>query len=535
MNKSQIVLDGNSLTPEDVYQVAYSPDVPVELDPRARDRMQESRNWVAAIAAEGLPIVYGINTGFGSKASVYIGKEKLKELQRNLIKSHSAGTGPFLPIPLVRAAMLLRANTLAKGFSGIRPEVVETILQMLKKGVIPAIPEQGSVGASGDLAPLSHMALVISRDPDEEKDLDEESGQGFWYDPEQQKYILLSGREAMQRAGIPRIVLEAKEGLALNNGTQISTAMAALLLVETEHLLKTADIAMAMSLEALLGNSSPFHPLIQKVRPHTGQAVTAENIRNLIRGSQLIDSHPRKVQDAYSLRCHPQVAGAIRETYSFASQLIEKEINAANDNPLIFPQLESENKTLSGGNFHGEPVAFAMDFMAIVLSELANIAERRTFRLVTGYLNFGLPSFLIPDSGLENGMMIAQYTAASLVSENKALAHPASVDSIPTCEDQEDHVSMSPIAAKKALKILENTWQVVAIELLTALQALRLRLQEKKSSGVLGEGTNKVFEYLQPQIPPLVQDRVIARDIAAMVKLIRSSEWWDFLKTLPIR
>ncbi len=529
-----IKIDGYHLTIEDVYRAAYNRDISFVIDSDAEKRMKKSREWVEKIASEGLPVVYGINTGFGSKASVYIGKEKLKDLQRNLIKSHSAGTGDFFPIPIVRAAMLLRANTLAKGFSGIRIEVVELLLRMLEKGVIPAIPDQGSVGASGDLAPLSHMALVLSKDIHPEQDTEEESGWAYFWNEKKKDYELLPGKVAMEKAGLERIVLEAKEGLALNNGTQLSTAMAAILLYETEQLLKTADVAMAMTLEALLGNSSPFHPYIQKVRPHTGQKLTANNISHLIEDSDLIDSHPNKVQDAYSLRCHPQVAGAIRETYAFARQMIEKELNAANDNPLIFPELDRENKTLSGGNFHGEPVAFAMDFMAIALSELANISERRIFRLVTNYLNYGLPSFLIKDSGLENGMMIAQYTAASIVSENKSLAHPASVDSIPTCEDQEDHVSMSPIAAKKALKILTNTWSVVSIEMLTALHALRLRMQGEKSEQIFGKGTRKVFQFFDPVIPVLEKDRVIANDINRMKQLLRSDQWFEFLSELKI-
>lgn len=528
-------LDGYSLTIEQIYHAAYNTNVTFSISNEAKKKMQQSRSWVEKIANEGLPVVYGINTGFGSKASVYIGKEKLKDLQRNLIKSHSAGTGDFFPIPVTRAAMLLRANTLVKGFSGIRIQVVELLLRMLEKGVIPAIPDQGSVGASGDLAPLSHMALVLSRDIHDEADTDEESGMAYLYNSKTGQYTLMSGKKAMEKAGLSRIVLEAKEGLALNNGTQLSTAMAALIMHETNLLLKTADSAMAMSLEALLGNSSPFHPYIQMVRPHEGQKIVSDNIRKLIADSRLIDSHPQKVQDAYSLRCYPQVSGAIRETYSFARQLIEREINAANDNPLIFPNLPNENKTLSGGNFHGEPVAFAMDFMAIALSELASISERRIFRLVTNYLNYGLPSFLIKDSGLENGLMIAQYTAASIVSENKTLSHPASVDSIPTCEDQEDHVSMSPIAAKKAMKILENTRSVIAIEMLSALQALRLRLEGKDPSEMLGKGTQKIYQFLSDKITPLTRDRVIANDIQKMKQILSSIDWYLLIEDLNIQ
>ncbi|GAB4167703.1 MAG: histidine ammonia-lyase [Calditrichia bacterium] len=534
MKHKTLILDGYSLTIEDVYHTAHNHDMRITISEEALREMKKSRDWVEKIASEGLPVVYGINTGFGSKASVYIGKEKLKDLQRNLIKSHSAGAGEMVPIPVVRAAMLLRANTLAKGYSGIRPKVVQLLLDMLQKQVIPAIPIQGSVGASGDLAPLSHMALVLSKDIHPEYDTEEESGMAYLFNPELNDYELLPGKEAMKRAGLERIVLEAKEGLALNNGTQISTAIAALVIYETELLLKTADATMALTLESLLGNSSPFHPKIQAVRPHPGQKITAENIRKLIVHSKLIDSHPQKVQDAYSIRCYPQVAGAIRETLSFAKNIVEREINAANDNPLIFPDLESENKTLSGGNFHGEPVAFAMDFMAIALSELASISERRIFRLVTNYLNYGLPSFLIKESGLENGLMIAQYTAASIVSENKAFSHPASVDSIPTCEDQEDHVSMSPIAARKALNILENTRTVLAIELLSAYQAARLRTEKQSPEELLGDGSYRIYSFLSDYILPLEKDRVISNDIDLVKRIINSSDWHNLIASLDL-
>ncbi len=529
-NPNRLVLDGEQLTLKDVVKIARTPGSVISISDESKLKIKHSREWVDQVQKSGEPIVYGINTGFGSKASVSISKEKLKDLQRNLIMSHSAGTGKPLPIDVVRAAMLMRANTLAKGHSGIRLEVVDTLLQMLERGVTPWIPEQGSLGASGDLAPLSHLALVLSQGMVD--DSRQNSGRAYYYHRDVEEWELLSGWEAMQFAGIPRIVLEAKEGLALNNGTQISTALLALAMYDAIEIVKQADIAMAMSLEALQGISSAFREELHGLRPHPGQVKTAANIRRLTAGSKLLDQHPEKVQDAYSLRCHPQVMAGVRDALGYIMNLLNIEMNATNDNPIIFPNMPGLNKAISGGNFHAQPIAFGADFLSIVLCEVGNIAERRIFRMSDKSLNGGLPSFLIDNDGLESGLMLAQYTAASLVSENKTLSHPASVDSIPTCENQEDHVSMAPIAARKARIILENVQKIVAIELMYAAQALDLRLKKKgqrmsdhsEDEKLFGAGTLTAYRKLREVVPFLDNDRPIYRDIDIILELIKSGK-----------
>lgn len=528
-----VLLDGASLTLENLARVARNPHTPVELAETARANFQASRAWVEAVQKSGEPVVYGVNTGFGSKASVSIPKEKLRELQRNLIMSHAAGAGDPLPIDAVRAAMLLRANTLARGHSGVRAEVVDTLLAMLNKGVTPWIPAQGSLGASGDLAPLSHLALVLSRGPEDDAVEDsfgeELSGRAYLFHPENGQWELTSGKTAMERAGIPRLILEAKEGLALNNGTPVSTALLALACYDARQLVKTADVAMAMSLEALEGFSAPFSPEIQRLRPHPGQVETAQNIRRLTENSRLLDRRPERVQDAYSLRCHPQVLAGVRDTLRFIENTLAVEMNAVTDNPLIFPGAPSVNKAVSGGNFHAQPIAFAGDFLSIVLCEVGSIAERRIFRLSDKHLNAGLPSFLVANSGLESGLMIAHYTAASLVSENKSLAHPASVDSLPTCENQEDHVSMAPIAARKARQILENVQKIVGVELLYAAQALDLRLRSEPGGDaapetLFGKGTAAAYRALRQKVAFLDRDRPVYRDMETARELVWSGE-----------
>lgn len=524
----KLLLDGANLSIEALVKVSRDLNVIVELEERAIIRMQKSREWVKKVQQSGEPVVYGINTGFGSKAIVSISKEKLRELQRNLIMSHSAGTGDPLPVEVVRAAMLLRANTLAKGYSGIRVEVVNTLLEMLQKGVVPWIPAQGSLGASGDLAPLSHLALVLSCGL--ENDTDETSGKAYLYDHEKQTWKLESGKNAMKKADISRVALEAKEGLALNNGTQISTALLALACYDACQMVKTADIAMAMSLEALEGMSAAFRAEIHQLRSHRGQVDTAENIRRLTENSQLLDRHFERVQDAYSLRCHPQVLAGVRDTLRFIENTIMVEMNSTNDNPIIFPDSPAENKAISAGNFHAQPIAFAGDFLSIVLCEVGSISERRIFRMSDKNLNGGLPSFLISNPGLESGLMIAQYTAASLVSENKSLAHPASVDSIPSCENQEDHVSMAPIAARKARQILDNVQKIVAIELLYAAQAFNMKLNREKQridtnpEKLFGKGTAAAYKIIRRHVPFLEKDRPIYKDIETMRELVKSGE-----------
>ncbi len=522
--KRSFRIDGETLSLEQLVEIARNPFCQVTLHPAVHAKMQRSRKWVEKIQDEGEPVVYGVNTGFGSLAVVPVDRNQTRELQRNLIMSHAAGTGEPLPIDVVRAAMVLRANTLAKGFSGIRLKVVETLLQMLTRGVTPWIPSQGSLGASGDLAPLSHLALVLVED--DNGGTEDYTGKAYLFDVKTREWQLMTGREAMEKAAIPRIHLQAKEGLALNNGTQISTALLALALVDARQLVKIADIAMAMSLEALQGISTAFHPGIHELRPHPGQLQTAENIRRLTEGSRLLDQHDDRVQDAYSLRCHPQVLAGVRDTLRYIEGVLNVEMNATTDNPIIIPDVELENKALSGGNFHAQPIAFAADFLSIVLCEVGNISERRIFRLSDKHLNNGLPSFLIHDPGLHNGLMIAQYTAASLVSENKSLAHPASVDSIPSSENQEDHVSMAPIAARKARQILENVQKIIAIELLYAAQAFDLHRQRNPAEGedLFGSGTLAAYRVVRRHIPYLEDDRPLYRDIEKAFEVVKNGE-----------
>jgi histidine ammonia-lyase len=518
-------LDGENLNLKDLIAAAHNPDTRIKINQKVRHKILKSRHWVEQIQEQGSPVVYGINTGFGSKATVSITQGKLKELQRNLIMSHAAGTGKALPIEVVRAAMLLRINTFAKGYSGVRLELIDTLIQMLEKGVIPWIPEQGSLGASGDLAPLSHLGLVLSRGIKNDKET--QSGMAYFYNKQKREWELTTGKAAMKKAGIPRLILEAKEGLALTNGTQISTAILALALFQAKQLVKQADIAMAMSLEALQGISSAFRSELHALRPHPGQLHTARNIRRLIKDSKLIDRFPERVQDAYSLRCHPQVLAGVRSALDYIEDIVHIEINSTTDNPVIIPGLPDGNKALSGGNFHAQPIAFAADLLSIVLCEVGSIAERRIFRLSDKTLNNGLPSFLIENSGLESGLMLAQYTAASLVSENKSLAHPASIDSIPTCENQEDHVSMAPIAARKASTILKNVQKIVAIELFYAAQALDFRKQEygkNKPESLFGSGTTVAFQELRKRIPFISSDQPLYPHISAAVDLVRSNE-----------
>ncbi len=516
-------LDGSSLSLDDLIKIVRTPGIRLRVDKQAKKRIQKSRDWVERVQKVGTPVVYGVNTGFGSKASVSISREKLKDLQRNLIMSHAAGTGNPLPVDAVRAAMVMRINTLLKGYSGVRWVIIETLIKMLENGVIPWIPEQGSLGASGDLAPLSHMGLVLSRGV--ERDNEAHSGQAYFFNKKTRQWTLLSGKSAMTKAGIPRIVLEAKEGLALNNGTQISTALLALAVYESKKLVKLTDVAMAMSLEAMLGNSRAFREELHALRPHPGQMITASNIRRLISGSRLVDRHPEKVQDAYSLRCHPQVLAGVRSALQYIEEILVIEMNATTDNPIIFPDLPDENKAISGGNFHAQPIAFAADLLSMVLCEAGSISERRIFRLSDKNLNNGLPSFLVDNSGLDSGLMLAQYTAAALVSENRSLAHPASIDSIPTCENQEDHVSMAPIAARKANQIVENLRKIVAIEIFYAAQALDFRLRElgqKIPEKVFGKGTAGAYREIRKKIPFLSKDLPLYTYIQAAIETIRS-------------
>lgn len=533
-----VELDGDSLTIEQVVAVARY-HARVSIHEAARERVKRCRAWVDQTVADRRLTVYGLNTGFGSKANVDIPNEQAEMLSRNLIVSHSAGVGDYFEVDIVRAIILLRINTLIKGYSGIRLETVETLVEMLNRKVHPAIPKRGSVGASGDLAPLSHLALVVSRHPQPEKDLESDSGLVIDTDGS-----IISGMKAMAKAGLERVVLGAKEGLALNNGTQVMTALAVFCLFDGYKLLQTCEIAASMTIEAVLGASDAYNEMIHQVRPFSGQQQSAANIRALTAGSQLLDSFPGKVQDAYSIRCTPQVLGAVRETFDFVCKTVTTELNSANDNPLLFMDVDRENKAFSGGNFHGQPIAMAMDFLKIAMAEIGSISERRTFRLTDSTLNFDLPSYLVEQNGINSGFMIAQYTAASLVAENKILAHPASVDTIPTSEDQEDHVSMGLTAALHGFQIMQHSQTIVAIELMCAAQALDFRMSGTFFAPVIedehvvrrksqhqprqpGAAVKQAHSIIREKIGFLETDRVMASDIAVMRELLTSERLID--------
>ena len=506
-----IQIDGSRLSLADVTNIARYGER-VELSEEGRQAVQTSRHNLDTIVATDKP-VYGINTGFGIFSDQRIPRADSATLSRNLIVSHSVGTGPALPDEVVRAAMLVRANTLAKGFSGVRVEIVETLLDMLNKGVTPLVPSQGSLGSSGDLCPLSHMALVLTTD---ERDLDSESGQA-WYQGR-----LVDGKTAMREAGLQRIRLGPKEGLALNNGATFSAAIAALAVVDAQYLLDVADYALSMTLEAMMGCRAAFDLRLHEVRGHPGQIQVARHVQAITTGSSLLDSSGR-VQDAYSLRCAPQVMGAARDTLEFVRGVLEREINAATDNPLIF----GSDEVLSGGNFHGEPVGMAMDYLGIAMSEVAAISERRIFRLTDDKLNAGLPAMLVdtPEAaGLNSGLMMPQYTAASLVLENQTLAGPDSVRSLPTSAEQEDHNANSMTAARHARAILENTAHVLAIELYSAARAIDLRLRARPDAQ-LGEGTQAVYRRLRESVPYQPCDAWWGPEITQVHDLITQREF----------
>jgi histidine ammonia-lyase len=482
-----IEIDGNQLTIDACKKTACEHE-PVALSKSGKEAINSSRARLEKILSKNKP-VYGINTGFGIFADKRILATESSQLSRNLILSHAVGTGTPLPGEVVRAAMLVRANTLTKGFSGVREVVVQTLLDMLNRGVTPVVPSQGSLGSSGDLGPLSHMALVLTRgEPDEESD------SGF---AEFDGKVVL-GKTAMEQAGIERILLGPKEGLALNNGATFSAAIAALVVWDSERLLDLAEAALALSLEALQGCSQAFDPRIHQVRNHAGQQTVAANVLKFIEGSTMVNSTLR-VQDAYSLRCAPQVHGAARDTLNHAVKVTESEINSATDNPLIF----DPDVALSGGNFHGEPVGLVMDFLGIAMAEIGAISERRIFRLTDSKLNGDLPPMLVdrPEAaGLNSGLMMPQYTAASLVLENQTLATPDSVHSLPTSGDQEDHNANAMTAARHARQIVDNVAQIIAIELYTAARALDLRLRQKNEYQ-MGKGTRKVYDQIRTAVP----------------------------------
>ena len=478
--------------------------------------MLESYHWVQAICnQESSPPVYGVNTGFGSLARVQIPPSQSSLLSTNLIRSHAAGLGPIADEATTRATLLLRANALSKGVSGCRPLLVDTILEMLNQNCLPVLPMQGSCGSSGDLAPLAHLGLALIGDP---------LGEICW------KGEILPAPEALSKANIAPLKLEAKDGLAITNGAQLSTALAALNLIEGKRLIQIAEVAAAMSMDALLGISRAFHPEVHKLRPYLGARQTAANLCTLLKGSDFIDSVPEKLQDAYSIRCTPQVLGAVRDMLRFVEQQISIEINSATDNPLILIDAKDDspkykdNYAFSAGMFHGEPIGMAMDSFKLAISELASLSERRLYRLTTGSLSQLLPPGLVGKDRPGVGMIVPQTTAAALVSENKALGWPASADSIPTCEDQEDHIAMSTVAARRARNVLENAKRVVAIELLSASQALGFRMEEYPERS-LGAGVKQAFDNVQQTLHELTLPYpTIGDQIEALTKSISSAK-----------
>lgn len=494
---AEIALTGNDLSLAELAAVASG--ARVAFSPAAIAAMQASRAVVDGAVARG-EVVYGVNTGFGNFADVRIGPADLEALQRNLIRSHAAGVGPILPALETRALMVLRANVLAKGFSGARVETAQLLIDCLNRGIKPRVPEQGSVGASGDLAPLAHVALLLIGEG--ECDVDGKT---------------LKAADALAAAGLKPVTLAAKEGLALINGTQLMTGIAGLALLEAETLARTADVIAAMTVDALLGTDVAFDPRIHAARPHAGQAASARNLKRLLAGSAMRESHRNcgRVQDAYSLRCAPQVHGAARDAMGFVRRTVEIEMNSATDNPMVFADA---GVLLSGGNFHGEPLAMAADFLSIAAAELGGISERRIERLVNPALS-GLPAFLTEDGGLRSGFMMAHVTAAALASENKSLAHPASVDSITTSANKEDHVSMGPIAARQARAVVANVRRILAIEALAAAQGLEFHRPLRTSDAL-----EEVHSALRGSIPRYDADRIMAPEIERAAELVGSGD-----------
>jgi histidine ammonia-lyase len=492
-----IIIDGGPLTPQQVVSVAVD-RVEAVPGPDLAARMAPSRQLVER-AVESGETVYWITTGFGALATTHIGKEDSETLQYNLIRSHATGVGDPIPDALVRAMLLLRARTLAQGHSGVRPVVVEKLLEMLNRNILPVIPGQGSVGASGDLAPFAHMSLPVI-------------GEGF----------VRAGDQVLptSETDLAPLQLKTKEGLALLNGTEGMSAMGALALHQGRLLVEAADVACSLSVEALMGSSRPFRPEVHHLRPHPGQIVSAARIAALIAGSEIGSSHAQDfdhaVQDAYSLRCAPQVHGAVSDTLDHMEAVLTREMASVVDNPIVFPDT---NEVISAGNFHGQPLAFVLDFAGIALSELGSISERRTDRILDPARSGGLPAFLAANPGLDSGYMISQYVQAALVAENKVLVHPASVESIPTSGSQEDHVSMGWGAGKKLFPILDNVRRVLAIEILCAVQGIEYRgpLQP-------GTGAARIVGLVRTSIPPLTEDRSTSAEIELVARMIAGGE-----------
>ncbi len=505
----KLIIDGNSLTLEKIdFFLKENPAVVLSKESKANviKARKQIEKW-----AESDEVIYGVTTGFGEFANVKISKEHIEELQVNLIRSHAAGVGEPLPPHIVKIMMLLRANALAKGFSGIRLSTLQLLIEMINNNIIPVIPSQGSVGSSGDLAPLSHLVLAMIGEGKVQIIPDINS-------PKAADAKVRSAKSVLKKFGLTPAKLTAKEGLSLNNGTQMMTAFASYVCIKARELTKISDIAAALSHEALRGTDKAYDLRLHKLRPYKGQINTAQNMLNMIKGSEIRKSHLKndnRVQDSYSLRCVPQIHGASKDAVNFICSQVEIELNSANDNPLIFPD---DGDHLEGGNFHGQPVALPLDFMKIALAELANVSERRTERLVNGSLSM-LPRFLTEKGGLNSGLMIAQYTAAALVSENKTLAHPASVDSIPTSANQEDHNSMGSIAARHCYQILKNAQKVIAIELLTAAQGAEFLKPLK-----CGKGTSVAYGIIRKKIKPIKRDRILYTQLDKAIELVESGE-----------
>ncbi|MGB6473214.1 MAG: histidine ammonia-lyase [Candidatus Sulfotelmatobacter sp.] len=527
-------INGNDLTLEAVREVAAE-HRPVLLSPDARECVDRARAVVDALVS-GNHLAYAITTGVGKLSDVRIAGDQIRELQVNLVRSHAVGVGEPLPVAETRAMMLLRANSLAKGYSGVRAIVIDTICETLNRGVTPFVPSQGSVGASGDLAPLAHLALALI-------------GEGECVD---EKGVRIPSGDALKRAQIKPLVLSAKEAVSLINGTQAMLAVGTLALLAAETLVDSADVIGGMACDALQGTDTAFDERIHKVRPHSGQIRTAANLRRMLEGSQIRESHRDcgRVQDAYSLRCIPQVHGAVRDTLAHCREVFETEANSAVDNPLVFisdragtahvgtgaspvraerSSAMSEGEIISGGNFHGEPVAFALDFLAIALSALAGISERRIERLVNPALSEGLPPFLAPGAGLNSGFMMPQVTAAALASENKVLAHPASVDSITTSGNKEDFVSMGMTAANKLKRVVENTRNVLAIEAMAAAQALDFYLHAAKPLKTSKRG-QAAHAAIRSVCATMEKDRVMYQDFARLAELIASGKLAEIVR-----
>jgi histidine ammonia-lyase len=498
-----LTLTGDDLRVEDAARILHGEIAELRVAPAARRRVEQARRCLHELLQRG-DTLYGVNTGFGKLASQRIEVHEVLALQENLLRSHAVGMGPFLSLGVSRLAIALRIQALAKGHSGVTVELIDQLVEMYNRGVVPAIPEQGSVGASGDLAPLAHLALVVMGE-----------GYAFVGSDKASRTKPLSGRAALRRVHLKPYRLQSKEGLSLINGTQISTALLAEALVRAEQLARVADIAGAMSVEATKSSRRPFDPRIQAIRPHPGQAACAANLLHLLADSAIMESHAHcsKVQDAYSMRCMPQVHGTLRDALVHVTAVVEREMNSATDNPLVFPDT---GEVVTGGNFHAQPIALASDLLCAAVADLGSISERRVENLVNPDLS-GLPGFLTPHPGLNSGMMMVQVLAAALVSENKTLSFPASVDSIPTSANREDHVSMATGAARKCRQVVTNATRVLACELLCAAQGLEFHQGLRP-----GRGVEAAYRHIRKHVRPVGRDRTLHRDLEAVELLIRS-------------